>query len=71
MQEEALRVVDAHVLDPCEGLRSVDELGDRFETHDPRHVDEAPDGGRIERVVDQAPDELPVDLQAIETSVFR
>jgi hypothetical protein len=65
VQQEALRVVDAQFAHPLQHLGTVDELGHRAHTQHARHLNEAAQGGRVQRVVDQIADELAVDLDQV------
>ena len=65
MQQKALREIDAHLAHTGQHVGAVDILGHRLDAHDARHVDKAAHSRRVQRMLDQAADELSGDLQAV------
>src|SRR2546423_8835612 len=71
MQQETLRVIDAHRLQLRQNLRPVDEFRDSLYPDDAGDLRETPYRRLIERVVDHIPDELTVNLQVIHRKCFQ
>ena len=65
MNQKALRVVNAHHAQTLQHGWVVHELGNGANAHDLGHIGEAAHRGFVERVVNEGPNELAVDLEVV------